>query len=148
MEGSAAASASDKAVFYRNFYDGNAESIVFCNRCDKIAGHPNMIQDLTSDLFNKCHQTCLCKLVSERVICCMEGYKNLLRDMPYIALHTPVPLMNFDNWLFGERNGVIVLEHEPFNLFYNECLTHKITAMNADSLYLNNCLPILFVNNF
>ena len=54
-----------------------------CNTCGFWSSHSND--------FPK-HKTCLCRLVGERGICCLEGYKTLINDVPNLGFVVPFPL--------------------------------------------------------
>ena len=54
-----------------------------CNTCGFWSSHSND--------FPK-HKTCLCRLVAERGICCLEGYKTLINDVPNLGFVVPFPL--------------------------------------------------------
>ena len=37
------------------------------------------------------HFTCLCELYKNKYICCKNGYSNLIKNVPYIAIYSPNP---------------------------------------------------------
>jgi hypothetical protein len=54
-----------------------------CKKCKNWKKHCNLIQ-------NK-HKTCICDLLADTVICCLKGYVNLIKDIPYLVLYSPSP---------------------------------------------------------
>ena len=54
-----------------------------CNECAfwKIhpAGYPNQ------------HKSCICELFGNQSICCLEGYSNLMWNIPYMIIYAPTP---------------------------------------------------------
>ena len=55
----------------------------FCGDCNFWKNHAN-----GSPLQ---HKSCICELFSHQAICCLEGYSNLMTQIPHIILYAPTP---------------------------------------------------------
>ena len=55
----------------------------FCSDCSFWKYHPNghPIQ----------HKSCICDLFASQSVCCLEGYSNLMYQIPYMILYAPTP---------------------------------------------------------
>ena len=54
-----------------------------CNECFYWRRHSNGYPNQ--------HKTCLCELFVNQSICCLEGYSNLMEQIPYLILYAPTP---------------------------------------------------------
>jgi hypothetical protein len=59
-----------------------------CGGCGYVKSHQ---RGVAHQSFNSSHYTCLCGIFSDSVICCTNGYENLMPAIPIIAIYTNLP---------------------------------------------------------
>ena len=67
----------------------------FCNDCNFWKNHPNSPPNH--------HKSCICELFANQSICCLEGYSNLMSQVPYMILYAPTP----NQYIFQTNNPYI-----------------------------------------
>ena len=55
----------------------------FCNECTYWKNHGNSTPAQ--------HKSCICELFANQSICCLEGYANLMNQIPYMIIYAPTP---------------------------------------------------------
>ena len=64
------------------------ENVIFeeiCGVCNYFKFHHNEM------ICPPKHFSCLCELFKNKYICCKNGYSNLMKNVPYIAIYSPNP---------------------------------------------------------
>jgi hypothetical protein len=117
---------------------------VVCCCCGYTKVHPEVDKD---DEAARNHYTCLCILLESSVICCLNGYDNLVSNIPSLALFAPVPQSCSDDYLkgSGSTEGVIKMTIERSQMISGGTTATIMKAL-AGHLYLKtNVLPIRYV---
>ena len=68
----------------------------FCFKCGYWRNHDIPLTD---------HKSCICSLLSESSICCVEGYSCLLRNIPSLIYWSPIPNKYISDILELSRSG-------------------------------------------
>ena len=94
-----------------------------CDKCSfwKIhpGGYPNQ------------HKSCICELFGNQSVCCLEGYSNLMWQIPHMILYAPTP------------NKFIYHTQEPYTLPIQINKTHIIEIVNLAANLKLNIIPTL-----
>lgn len=69
--------------YYTQFGMINNSPHMKCPSCRNFRDHKQWLKDS--------HSTCLCLLINCKAICCIEGYKNLIANIPSLAFYIPFP---------------------------------------------------------
>ena len=92
----------------------NVISEEMCGVCHYFKFHHNEI------ICPPKHFSCLCELFKNKYICCKNGYSNLMKSVPYIAIYSPNPeVINF-NYIH------ISLNYKPSDKTILETLTFAV----------------------
>lgn len=125
-------------------YQENTEiawDIISCNNCGYIKYHDTNNE---SDFLCNGHFTCICNLFEAAVVCCYEGYSNMLSYIPSVAAHTPLPQCTAADQLDGFEDGVIRLSRRKFDDLTTRCIHDKILALSKYPYIKRKYLPIIF----
>ena len=76
----------------------NVISEEMCGVCHYFKFHHNEI------ICPPKHFSCLCELFKNKYICCKNGYSNLMKSVPYIAIYSPNPEVINSNYIHISLN--------------------------------------------
>ena len=77
------------------------------------------------------HKSCICDLFANQSICCLEGYSNLINQVPYMIIYAPTP------------NKYSVNSYEPYTLPIQLNSTQVIEIIDFSNNLKQNILPKL-----
>jgi hypothetical protein len=116
-----------------------------CEACGYVKSHK--YEDLLNISFKSTHYTCICNLFSDSVVCCVDGYENLMLSIPILSIYTNLPVSYY--WHMG--NGY----EADFNMrlarlndqLVQQCAVIKVIAMN-NLHYLSSHVSPVFVDDY
>lgn len=113
-----------------------------CTKCGYSKYHINSEEinhflEFQNVEFSKYHFTCICDLFDSSIICCIEGYQNLLFALPFIAVYSPVPSYTTENLFINARNelAISISRTEYVNL---NCIALNIKLEAIKTFHSNN----------
>lgn len=116
-----------------------------CEACGYIKSHKQ--EDLSNVSFKSTHYTCICNLFTDSVICCVDGYENLLLAIPILAVYTSLPVSYYWHMVnCYDADFNMRLARLNDNLV-QQCAVIKIIAMNSVP-YLSNRVSPVFVDDY
>jgi hypothetical protein len=127
---------NEQAAAFDNIQPSNM--IDFCMNCGFVRTHS------VSNRHYEDHFTCICLLLETATICCVEGYSNMLDNIPSLALYTPLPQCTSDEYFKGLPMGVVITSREDFLGNVHRCQQIKLLALSQTPHIRHAFLPIIF----
>ena len=112
---------------------------IFCPKCGYWRNHVTPIAE---------HRTCICCLLQESAICCVNGYSSLIRNIPSLIFWSPVPNKYVSDGLNVPRFGqthVRMTSGRMLDLI-KHCTEIRSDTLNNLTTSINN-FPIEIVND-
>ena len=107
-----------------------------CNNCSFWRTH--------SSGYPTQHKSCICELFASQAICCLEGFSNLMRLIPFLILYAPTPnkyiyhtINPYTYPIQINKNQVIEIVNLASNLKQNIIPSLKLPYKNQ-SFMINN----------
>lgn len=116
-----------------------------CSACGYIKSHKP--EDLSNVSFKSTHYTCMCNLFTDAVVCCIDGYENLMLSIPILAIYTNLPVSYY--WHMANcYNADFNMRRARLNdNLVQQCAVIKIIAMN-NVPYLSSHVSPVFVDDY
>ena len=114
--------------------------IDFCMCCGFMRTHSD------SRVYYENHYTCICLLLETATVCCVEGYSNLLDNIPSLSLYTPLPQCTSEEYFKGLPMGVVITSRDDFLSNVHKCQQIKLLALSQQPHIRHAFLPIIFSN--
>jgi hypothetical protein len=116
-----------------------------CEGCGYIKSHND--QDLSNVSFKSTHYTCICNLFADSVICCVDGYENLMLAIPIISIYTNLPV-SYSFHMQNSYNADFNIRAARLNDYLvQQCAVVKVIAMNSIP-YLSNHVSPIFADDY
>ena len=129
----------EQASVFDNIQPSNMQD--FCMCCGFVRTHQKL------DVHYEDHFTCICLLLETATVCCVEGYSNMLDNIPSLALYTPLPQCTSDDYFKGLPMGVVITTRDEFLTNVHRCQQIKLLALSQQPNIRHAFLPIIFSGN-
>lgn len=116
-----------------------------CFACGYVKSHKH--EDLSNVSFKSTHYTCICNLFSDSVVCCIDGYENLMLSIPILAIYTNLPVSFFwhmENCYDADFNMRLARLNDHL---VQQCAVIKVIAMNSVP-YLSSHVSPVFADDY
>ena len=126
----------------------NHIAFVGCKKCGYSKYHIdpeeiNTVEEFENVEFSKHHFTCICNLFKSTIICCTEGYKNMLFALPFIAVHAPLPKYTSKNIIYNGRHELAIsISRDDYTKLNSEVLDIQFNIIKNFDCYLFEFKPI------
>lgn len=111
--------------------------IDFCHFCGFMKTHSDNNRHAN-------HYTCICFLLETATICCIDGYSNLLDNIPSLSLYSPLPQGTTDDYFNGLSMGFVITSKNEFLDMVHKLQDIKMRALSQQPHTRHAFLPIIF----
>ena len=112
---------------------------IFCPKCGHWRNHVTPIAD---------HRTCICCLLQDSSICCINGYSSLIRNIPSLIFWSPVPNKYVADTMNVPRFGQTHVRMSSGRMLdlIKHCTEIRFDTLNNFTSIVNN-YPVEIENN-
>jgi hypothetical protein len=116
-----------------------------CEACGYVKSHKH--EDLSNVSFKSSHYTCICRLFSGSVMCCVDGYENLMLSIPILSIYTNLPVSHYWHMVNGHVSDFNMRLARLNDQLVQQCAVIKVIAMN-NLHYLSSHVSPVYVDDY